>query len=236
VLDNKSFNFEAATPILDTYIATASVQALFLNANCWTTTSLPICTVTNTTDTTATFTIAKTTTGGNVGSDYQVMVTNSVSSVLNEGVNDLSKGWSTKFSVTCIYKGDKATASSTTTPITFTYGGCKTTAGLDLSFQYNKVAGASTSSNYNSVSTPQKLFTIVAKTGTANSLFNTATGFCPDISCHLVGNTVKTTVMAFASNEITSTLNNAIAAPAFYPNVTVWCKSPFDGGKGNKYY
>jgi len=205
-----SVKFEAATPTLDTYVAAASVRALFLNANCWTATSLPICTVTNTTATTAIFTIAKIATTSTSGlNDYQVKVTNFKASVLNEGVNDLSQFWTGEFSITCINKGDKATASSSTTPKTFTYNGCSTVSGLALSYTYNIDAGASTSSNYNSLSTKQRLFTIVAKTTTKNALFTVSSGFCPDISCHLVGNTVKTTVMSFASNEITSTLNSA---------------------------
>jgi len=113
-----TYPFATTTPNVATYIAAASVQALFLNSNCWkTAANLPICTVTNTTATTAVFTIAKTTTGSLIGLDYVVSVTNTVS---------LATKWNQDFTVTCINKGDKATSTSTTPALSFTYKGCST--------------------------------------------------------------------------------------------------------------
>jgi len=206
--------FEIATPNVSTYTAAASVQALFLNSNCWKTpANLPICTVTNTTATTAVFTIAKTTTGSLIGLDYVVSVTNTVS---------LASGWNQDFTVTCINKGDKATSTSTTPALSFTYKGCSTPGTLAAP-TYGK--GQSTLSKYNTGSTPQLLFNIVSTSAT-NALFTVEKGFCPDISCHLVGNVLKSIVMSFADNTITSTLNDLNFIPAEYQSVTAWCKAP----------
>lgn len=165
------------------YTILSKITDQFVNSNCWALNkAVPTCTVNNVNSTAsgsvnnAKFAIIQNAKTSTTPYDYTVTAT------LAANAGDLSASWNADFTVTCVTGTSKATASSTTKTLTFTYNGCSSgTTALELASTYG--TGSSTLLKYTTSKDAQTAFTIIGTAAASNTLFHQTGGYCPDVVC-----------------------------------------------------